>query len=502
MPPPTHTFIMEITLLDYILFFTFIAGVTVFGCSFYFKSRKSAKAFTAASGTLPAWAVGMSIFATFVSSISFLGLPGDAYRGNWNPFVFSLSIPIATYLAAKIFIPLYRGMNSVSAYHFLEVRFGYWARCYVAVCYLLTQLARTGSILLLLALPINRMFGFPIESIIIVVGLLALIYTLMGGIAAVVWTDAVQGIILIVAAIACALILTFSMPEGPRQLFEIASANDKFSLGGLGLSLGEPTFWVVLIYGLFINLQNYGIDQNYVQRYMTTKSTKEAIRSTLFGGLLYIPVSLIFVYIGTALYAYYTARGELLPAGLPPDQVFPHFIVSGLPTGITGFVVASIVAAGMSTVSTSINSSATVVLTDFVKRLSKEELSDKKSMRTLYLTSFLVGFVGVLIGLLMMKVNGVLDAWWKLASICSGGMLGLFLLALLKRKVGRGSAITAVVVGLLVIAWMSLSPLLPDNATWSFVRSPLHSYLTIVFGTTAIFVVGFVLTVLAGKQSK
>ena len=493
---------MEITLLDYILFFAFIAGVTIFGCFCYFKSNKSSKAFTAAEGSLPAWAVGMSIFATFVSSISFLGLPGDAYRGNWNPFVFSLSIPLATYLAAKIFIPLYRGMNSVSAYHFLEVRFGYWARCYVAVCYLLTQLARSGAILLLLALPINRMFGFDIELIIIVVGVLTLIYTLMGGIAAVVWTDAVQGIILIVAAVACALILTFSMPEGPSQLFEIAASNDKFSLGGLGASLSEPTFWVVLIYGLFINLQNYGIDQNYVQRYMTTKSTKEAIRSTLFGGLLYIPVSLIFVYIGTALYAYYTARPELIPAGTPSDQVFPHFIVSGLPTGITGFVVAAIVAAGMSTIATSINSAATVVLTDFVKRLSKTELSDKQSMKTLYITSFLVGFIGVLIGLLMMKVNGVLDAWWKLASICSGGMLGLFLLALMKRRVPKGGAIAAVVVGLLVIAWMSLSPLLPENDTWAFVRSSLHGYLTIVFGTMSIFVVGFILTLFASKRTE
>ena len=491
---------MEITLIDYIIFFVFIAGVTIFGCSFYFKSGKSSKAFTAAEGSLPAWAVGMSIFATFVSSISFLGLPGDAYRGNWNPFVFSLSIPIATFLAAKIFIPLYRGMNSVSAYHFLEVRFGYWARGYVAVCYLLTQLARTGAILLLLALPINRMFGFDIEMIIIVVGILTLIYTLMGGIAAVVWTDAVQGIILIVAAIACAIILTFSMPEGPSQLFEIASANDKFSLGGLGFSLGEPTFWVVLIYGLFINLQNYGIDQNYVQRYMTTKSTKEAIRSTLFGGLLYIPVSLIFVYIGTALFAYYTARPELLPEGIPSDQVFPNFIVAGLPAGITGFVVAAIVAAGMSTIATSINSAATVILTDFAKRFAKEPLSNKRSMQTLYLASFFVGFIGVLIGLLMMKVNGVLDAWWKLASICSGGMLGLFLLALMKRKVNKPCAVIAVIVGLIVIAWMSLSPLLPEGSVWEFARSPLHGYLTIVFGTMSIFIVGFVLTLFVSKQ--
>ena len=131
---------MDITLLDYLGFFVFVSGVVLFGCSFYFRSRKGAAAFTSAEGTLPTWVVGMSIFATFVSSISFLGLPGDAYKGNWNPFVFSLSIPIATWLAAKVFIPLYRGINSVSAYHYLEMRFGYWARCYVAVCYLLTQL--------------------------------------------------------------------------------------------------------------------------------------------------------------------------------------------------------------------------------------------------------------------------------------------------------------------------------------------------------------------------
>ena len=202
------------------------------------------------------------------------------------------------------------------------------------------------------------------------------------------------------------------------------------------------------------------------------------------------------------LYAYYTARPELIPAGTPSDQVFPHFIVSGLPTGITGFVVAAIVAAGMSTIATSINSAATVVLTDFVKRLSKTELSDKQSMKTLYITSFLVGFIGGLIGLLMMKVNGVLDAWWKLASICSGGMLGLFLLALMKRRASKGGAIVAVVVGLLVIAWMSLSPLLPENDTWAFVRSSLHGYLTIVFGTMSIFVVGFILTLFASKRTK
>ena len=493
---------MDITALDYIVFFLFVGGVALFGCSFYFRSRKGAAAFTAAEGSLPTWVVGMSIFATFVSSISFLGLPGDAYKGNWNPFVFSLSIPVATWLAAKIFIPLYRNVNSVSAYHYLELKFGYWARCYVAVCYLLTQLARVGSILLLLALPLNTMFGWDISTIIVATGAATLIYTLLGGIAAVVWTDAIQGIILIFGAIACAAILTFSMPEGPSQLFHIAQANGKFSLGEWGLSLTQPTFWVVLIYGLFVNMQNYGIDQNYVQRYMTTKSTAQAVKSTIFGGLLYIPVSLVFVYIGTALFAYYTARPELLPAGTAADKVFPWFIVHGLPTGLTGLVIASLFSAGMSTIATSINSSATIVLTDFVKRLSKSELSEKRSMKVLYATSFVVGALGIVMGLLMMSIDGVLDAWWKLASIFSGGMLGLFLLSLVCRNVKRPHAVAAVVAGLIVIAWMSLSPLIDPASEAGWLRSPLHTYMTIVFGTTAIFLTGFVLTKAFNKNNQ
>lgn len=483
---------MELTILDYIVFFVFVGGVSLFGCSFYKKSKGGASAFTKAEGSIPTWVVGMSIFATFVSSISFLGLPGGAYTGNWNQLIFSFTIPIATWLAAKIFIPLYRGIGSVSAYQFLEDKYGYWARCYVAVCYLLTQVCRVGSILLLLAIPINTMFGWDISTIIIVTGALTLIYAVLGGISAVVWTDAIQGIILIVGAVVCAAILTFGMPEGPGQLFQIAAADHKFSLGSLGATLREPTVWVVLIYGIFMNLQNYGIDQNYVQRYMTAKSTGEAVKGTLFGGLLYIPVSLVFVYIGTALYSYYTAQPDLLPAGTPGDKVFPYFIVHGLPTGLTGLVIASLFSAGMSTVATSINSSATIVFTDFYKKIGKGRADDEKKshMKVLYTTSFVVGIIGIAIGLAMQHIDGVLDAWWKLSSIFSGGMLGLFLLALVARKPNRTGAIIGVAVGLCVIAYMSLPVF----------KSPIHTYLTIVFGTTAIFLVGFVFTKLFGKK--
>ena len=482
---------MELHTLDHIVFFAFTAGVVLFGCSFYFRNR-SADAFTKASGSMPGWVVGMSIFATYVSSISFLGIPGNAYAGTWNAFVFSLSIPIAAWLAAKFFVPLYRSVNSVSAYAYLETRFGYWARAYAAVCYLLTQLARTGSVLFLLALPLSKMFGWEVSTIIILTGAAVMLYAMLGGITAVVWTDTIQGIILIAGAVACALILTFSMPEGAGQLFKIASAQEpnKFSLGSLGLSLSSPTFWVVMVYGIFINLQNFGIDQNYIQRYMTAKSEKSARFSAMFGGLLYVPVSMVFFYIGTALFAYYTARPDLLPADTAPDGVFPHFIINGLPIGITGFLIASIFAAGMSTVSTSLNSGATVILTDFFSRFAKNGMSNQKRMAVLYGCSFALGLLGVLFGLAMMRVKGALDAWWSLASIFSGGMLGLFLLGYLVKNIRAMYAVAAVVVGVCVIAYMSLPVF----------QSPFHTYLTIVFGTTAIFLVGFVLTSIFARK--
>ncbi|WP_187262047.1 sodium:solute symporter [Pontibacter beigongshangensis] len=495
---------MNLPLIDLIVIIAYMGGVVLFGCSFYFR-RSSPDDYTIGGGKMPSWTVGMSIFATFVSSISFLALPGAAYMSNWNGFVFSLSIPIAAFFAVKFFVPLYRSINSPSAYYYLETRFGPWARVYASVCYLLTQLARMGAIMYLLALPMNALFGWSIPLIIIVTGVCVLLYSMMGGIEAVIWTDAIQGIILIVGALACLGVLVFTLPEGPGQLFEIAAANDKFSLGSFGTSLSAPTFWVILVYGLFINLQNYGIDQNYVQRYMTAKSEKEAVKSTLFGSMLYIPVSLMFFFIGTALFAYYQAQPDLLPEALKApgmaDKVFPHFIVHGLPAGVTGLLIASIFAAGMSTVSTSINSSATVILTDYYKRFFNKNASMKQSMRVLYTTSFIMGILSILVSLAMMQVKSALDAWWALSSIFSGGMLGLFLLGFVSQKVRNFDAAIGVVAGVLVISWVSLSPVYFTDGVWVQFKSTLHTNLAIVLGTMAIFIVGFVVAGIANRNT-
>lgn len=483
--------------IDLIIFLAFTAGVVIFGCSFYRKNNRS-EDFTHAGRSLPGWVVGMSIFATYVSSISYIGYPGKAFASDWNAFVFSLSIPVASFFAARYFVPFYRKNGSVSAYSFLEEKFGRWARVYASACYLLTQIARMGSILYLLAVPMYILMGWNMYMVIITTSIGIIIYSMLGGLKAVIWADAIQGMILIGGAVLCLCILLFSMPDGPSQAIDLAlhsPQGNKFSLGELSSDLTTSTFWVCLIYGIFINLQNYGIDQNYVQRYHAAKSDRDARFSALFGGYLYIPVSAIFFLIGSALYSYYTANIGMLPAEIAakPDYVFPYFIVHGLPVGLRGLLIASIFAAGMSTVSTSVSSAATIVLTDYYKPLAKHS-GDRQHVRVYQLSSVVVGLLGCVVAIAMLSVESIIDAWWKLSSIFSGGMLGLFLLGYMGRHVRRPHAMAGVVVGVLVIGWISLAgPLdLPGPH--------LHEYLAIVFGTAAIFLTGFLLAVVLKKS--
>jgi SSS family solute:Na+ symporter len=450
-------------LADVVVLLVYLAGVVGFGCWFVRYSR-NAEGFMAAGRSLPGWAVGLSIFGTYVSSISFLALPGKAYADNWNPFVFSLSLPIAAVIAVRFFVPFYRRSGEISAYNHLERRFGVWARLYAVICYLLTQLARMGTIMYLVALALCPLTGWPVWLIILVTGLLVTAYTLLGGIEAVIWTDVVQSIVLTGGAAACLVLLLLDMPEGPGQIFHLAAGHHKFSLGSFGPSLAESTFWVVLVYGLVINLQNFGIDQRYVQRYITAKSDREATKSVWLGALLYLPVSAIFFFIGTSLFAFYTARPELLPASVDavgkPDSVFPHFIVAQLPQGITGLLVAAIFAAAMSSVDSSLNCSATLFLQDIYKRCVRRgrEVGQRESMRVLYLATLVWGTLGTATALAMMRVEKALDAWWQLAGIFSGGMLGLFLLGLIARRAKNPAALAGVILGVLVIVWMTFSP--------------------------------------------
>jgi solute:Na+ symporter, SSS family len=477
--------------LDLIVFILYLSSLIVIGFIFYRRS-KSSSAFVTGDRRIPAWVVSLSLFATFVSSISYLALPGNAFHGNWNPFVFSLSLPIAAVMAVKYFVPLYRSINSPSAYTFLENRFGAWARIYASLMYLLTQVMRTGTIVYLMALLPNMLFGWSIPVLIVITSAIVMVYSLLGGIQAVIWTDALQAILLIAGALLCLAIMGDLMPGGHKEIISIASEGNKFSLGSFALDLSQPTFWVVLVYGAFINLQNFGADQNYVQRYMTSATLKQAQWSAFWGALLYIPVSAIFLHIGTGLWSLQQNGLLALPAGfnhqINPDHVFPWFIAHQLPAGATGLLVASIYAAGMSTMSTSYNSSATIILTDYF--LKSRSLTERQKMVVLYVSTAAIAVLGLLVGISMINTKSALDTWWKFASIFSGGVLGLFLLGAFTQA-RTNAALAGVFLGVAVIIVMTVAGIFPQMLP--ALRS-VHPYLTIVAGTTTIFITGFALS--------
>lgn len=491
----------SLSIIDLLVLVIYLMGVVGIGLWFGRKGLNTEK-FMAAGRKVAGWAVGLSIFGTYVSSISFLALPGKAFATNWNAFVFSLSIPLTTWIAVRFFVPFYRRSGEVSAYQHLERRFGSWARTYAVICYLLTQLARMGTILYLLALALAPLTGWSMVAIILCAGVLVIVYTLVGGMEAVIWTDVVQSVVFIVGALACVWILFQGMPKGPAQLFQIAAEHKKFSLGSFGPDLSQMTFWVVLLNGIFINLQNFGIDQSYVQRYQTAKNDAEAARSVWLGALLYLPISAVFFFIGTGLFAFYSARPELLGSSVDPigkpDSVFPHFIVAQLPVGLTGLVIAGIFAAAQSTVSSSINCSATLILCDLYKRYVRPHSTERESMRVLHISTLIIGLAGTAMALAMMQIRNALDAWWGLASIFSGGMLGLFLLGLLARRAGNRAAAIGVITGVAIIAWMTFSPHWTGSA--EAFRSPFHTLLIVVISTLTILITGLLVSWIDPRQ--
>lgn len=488
---PLHT----LRWVDLVVLVTYLSGTTALGCAFGRRSRTT-EGFTAARRRVPGWAVGLSILGTYVSSISFLALPGKALDSDWSFFVFSLTLPVATWIAVRWFVPFYRAAGEISAYHHLEARFGPWARTYAVACYLLTQIARMGTISYLVALAMAPLLGWSVESIILLAGGAVVVYTLVGGIEAVIWTDVVQSFVLVAGALGAVVALFAGMPEGPLQAFRIAAEHGKFGLGSFAWRWDEATFWVIFLYGLTINLQNFGIDQNYVQRYVVARSDRDAARSVWLGGLLYLPISAAFFLIGTLLFAYYQVWPERLPPGLDPhatpDRVLPHFIVRGLPPGMAGLVVAGIFAAAQSTLSSSLNGSATLLLRDVYQRYLRPAASQRESMIVLYAGTLLMGILGTGAALAMTQVRTALDTWWELAGVFSGGMLGLFLLGALVPGARGTAAAAGVTGGVVMIAWMTLSPSPRWPAGLWHLRSPFHPLLIPLAGTLVILALGVV----------
>lgn len=504
----------HLPVIDLIVLVAYFASMVLMGM-IVGRKNKSAAQFTTASGKIPGWAIGISLFGTYLSSNTFIGNPGKAFGGNWNSFVFTLTLPIAVIIAVRYLIPFFRNTGEISAYEHFEKKFGPWARTYTVICFLLTQLARTGTIFLGVGLTLNALTGFDIRLIILVTGIVVTIYTVMGGMEAVIWTEVVQSIIKTIGAVLVLVLVVAGVQGGTKEIFHVALANNKLSLGSLQPDFTRDTFWVVFLYGLLINFTNFGVDQNYVQRYHTASSVREASKSLWLCVYMYLPSSLMFFVIGTCLFTYYHqhpamlmqvkeqvaalrlgagATGEMIAAKAATltdadigDKVLPHFIVNRVPPGVVGLIFSAILSAAMGTISSGFNSSATIYMLDIHKRYINPEISDRQQLRILHLATIVVGLMATGVGISIIGVSSVLDLWWKLSGIFAGGMLGLFSLSMIAQYVPPSAALVAVITGTLVIVWLTFSQ---SDKFPAILRNPLHANMTIVVGALSIFLVG------------
>ena len=451
----------------------------------YSRKSRTAEQFMVADRTIPAWAAGLAVMSAYTSSISYIATPGKAFDTNWHPIIFSLCIVPIAWAVTKYVVPYYRKQRLISVYSFLEERLGLWGRLYAALSFLLYMIGRVAVILYLASLLLSTFVPWDIGLVIIAIGLVTIVYTLLGGMEAVIWTDVMQSAIMIAGILFCAVTLTLEVFSGPEPLIRTAWEGQKFSLGSSELSLSSRTIWVMIIYGITENLRNLMTDQNYVQKYSSVPTEREARRSIWIAMLIYIPLTAVFLYIGTTLFAFYSPGGHVLgPEITKGDQVFPYFIATQLPAGLKGLIVAAILAAAMSTVDSALNCSATVLLLDFYKRYVKPETGEKTGLVFLRLATVAWGVIGTGFALLMIRAGSALDVWWQISGIFGGGILGLFLLSWLRVRLKLWQGLVSIGISIAVISWGTFARNLP--APWQWAQCHFDPIIVGAVGTGAL----------------
>jgi SSS family transporter len=423
------------TWLDYAMVIVYLAGMILIGV--YFSRReKGTEDFFVGGRKMPWWAVGFSLYATGTSAISFMALPAISFRENLVFLSGPLFGLVGVVIVAIYMVPLIRRLNVTSTYEYLESRFHPSVRMLGSVISIAFQIGGRMSVVLLLpALALSAVTGFDVASSIIVMGIIATVYTVLGGIKAVIWTDVVQVVVLLGGALLCLGIILFNIDGGIVGAWNIAADSSKLHMFDWRWEFAAPTAWVFLLLAI-VDITNIPRDQVMMQRILSTKDAKSAGRSVITMALIVIPGSLLFFGLGTALFVFYkTNPAELSPLLINNDSTVPFFIASQLPIGITGLIIAALFAASMSTLDSSMNSVATLVTVDFYKRF-KKGVTDESCLRLAKWITILVGVFGTGVALYMSQFDlmSLYVTFMGLMGLIGGGVGGVYMLGMFSRR--------------------------------------------------------------------
>jgi SSS family solute:Na+ symporter len=482
--------------LDLVVLCAYVLGLTAVGLRFSRRQTTTERYFTA-KRSVPSWAVGMSFFTAMITSVTFIAFPGAAYAKDWSLMIPGFLLLVVLALVGSVIIPFYRRTVRMSVYEYFGQRFGQPTRIYASVAFTLAHFSKMGLVFYLLALTVNSTTGWNMDQVILVSGFLTILYTLKGGFEAVVWTDVLQGVILWIGIFLCLGYLLFLPPGGPAAVFELAARNHKFSFGSAAFDFSQPTVWVLVTYGFFWYLQRYTTDQTLVQRYLSAKSDRAAVQGVAFGALLSVPVWTLFMLIGTCTWAFYRLTGETLPSYITKgDQVFPRFLSSHLPAGVSGLVMAALVGAAMCALSSDLNAFAAVGVQD-IYRLFRPESSDRHRLRVAKRIVLACGVLCILAALALSHTQTpALSVWFSASSIVSGGLAGLFLLAFLSPRTNRRGVYAGIAACIGFTAWATLTMGEKRVLSLGYFNFPWHDYMIGAIGHVVLVVVGYTVSLL------
>ena len=459
---------------------------------FYFMKREEGtNTFFKGGQRIPWWAAGMSIFATMLSAITYMSIPAKSYATDWQYYIMVITIFIMVLPVVRFYLPFFRRLNVTTAYEYLEKRFNYTLRILTSSLFQVFLVARMALVLFLPSLALTTVTGINIYLCIILMGVITILYCTMGGVEAVIWGDVIQGFVLMGGAILVVIFMISGTEGGLNRVIEITVENEKMKVFDFAFDLSKTTFWVVLLGGLGNNLISYTSDQSVIQRYLTTKDQKAAGKGLWFNGTMSLLISIIFYFIGTTLFALYkTQPQELNMAMAQPDSIFPHFIMTRMPIGIAGLLIAAIFAATMSTVSSNVNSISTAFTTDIYGHLWPGS-SDSRRLRIARISGMVSGGLGIGLALLMAGWNilSLFDYYNIILGLLGGGIAGVFAMAIFFPRINTRGALTGFIMSILILFLI-------------FTYSSVHLLLYGFLGVTISVIIAYIVSLMTHADKK
>lgn len=414
------------TWIDLIILIVYLIVVLLIGLHFAKREMKG-KEYFKGDGTIPWWVTSVSIFATLLSPISFLSLAGNSYAGSWIMWFAQLGMLLAIPLTIRFFLPIYSKLDIDTAYHYLELRFDSKAlRILGAVMFIVYQVGRMSIIMYLPCMVLSSLMGINVNILIVIMGVIAIIYSYTGGLKSVLWTDFIQGSVLLIGVTFALVFLIAHLDGGFAAIWQDFTQNSKF------LAPNEPIFdpnllktsvFLLIVGAGFNTMGSYVSSQDIVQRFTTTTDTKKLNKMMLTNGLLSIFIATVFYLIGTGLHVFYQVQGNELPPAAQQDQIFASWIAFELPVGVTGLLLAAIYAAAQSTLSTGLNSVASSWTLDIQERLSKKKLSFETQTKIGRIVSLAVGIFSIVVSMIL--ANGNIKSAYEWFNGFMGLVLGI-----------------------------------------------------------------------------